>query len=151
MRLLTSGQYDQASVVYHATSEQRKTRELTLKTLPARTIPVICGYKVNLRCPCALHEAVTGNASRATLNFSTRWRRVVSLSSRPLYPKVNGSHYPLPTRLGRPESRSGQFGDSKSPLPCWESNHDFSVVQPAANVSVVSPLFLHRCDEVYIL
>jgi hypothetical protein len=117
MRSLMSRQYDQASVVYLASSKQRTTRELTLRSLPARTIPVICGYKVNLRCPCALHEGVTGSASRATLNFSTRWRRVVSLSSRPLYPRVNGSHYPLPTRLGRPESRSGQFGDSKSSLP----------------------------------
>ena len=112
-----SGQYEQASVVYHATSKQSTTQELTLRSFPARTIPVICGYKVNLRCPCALHEGVTGSGSRATLNFSTRWRRVVSLSSRPLYPKVNGSHYPLPTRLGRPDSRSGQFGDSKNPLP----------------------------------
>jgi hypothetical protein len=98
-----SGQYDPASVVYHATPEQWTIQELTL-SLPARTIPVICGYKINLRCPCARHEVMTGCG-------------VVRLSTRPLYSKVNGPHYPLPRRLGRPERRSGQFGDSKNPLP----------------------------------
>ena len=69
--------------------------------------------------------------------------------TRPLYPKVNGSDYPLPRRLGRSESRSGQFGVRK--IPCWESNHDSSVVKPAPKVTTVSPLSLHRCDELYIL
>jgi len=112
-----SGHYDPASVVYQATTKQWTIQELTLRSLSDRNIPVICGYKVNFRCPCARHEGMTGSGRRATLSFSTRWRRGVSLSTRPLYPKVNGSQYLLPRRLGRPDSRSGKFGDSKNPLP----------------------------------
>jgi len=51
------------------------------------------------------------------LNFSTRWRWVVSFTTRPLYPQ-----YPLDRRLGGPQSQSGRGGEEKNPSPCRKQN-----------------------------
>jgi hypothetical protein len=37
-------------------------------------------------------------------DFCTSWRRVVSFTSRPLYPQGNSPRHPLSTRLGGPQS-----------------------------------------------
>jgi hypothetical protein len=42
------------------------------------------------------------------LDLGTNWRRVVSFTPRPLYPR-----YPLHRRLGGPQSQSGPFGELK--------------------------------------
>jgi hypothetical protein len=48
------------------------------------------------------------------LDLGTRWRRVVSFTSRPLYPQRKSPWCPLDTRLGGPQSRSGCGGEAKN-------------------------------------
>jgi hypothetical protein len=47
-------------------------------------------------------------------DFSTRWRRVVSFTPRPLYPQGKSPWYPLDRRLRGPQSRSGRGGEEKN-------------------------------------
>jgi hypothetical protein len=46
--------------------------------------------------------------------LGTRWRWVVSFTSRPLYPQSKSSWYPLYRRLGGLQSRSGRGGEEKN-------------------------------------
>jgi hypothetical protein len=48
------------------------------------------------------------------LDLGTRWRWVVSFTSRPLYPQGKSPWYPLDRRLGGPQSRSGRGGEEKN-------------------------------------
>jgi len=45
------------------------------------------------------------------LNLSTRWRRVVNLTSQPLYPSGKSPQHPLNRRLGGLQSQSGHFSE----------------------------------------
>jgi hypothetical protein len=47
------------------------------------------------------------------LDLGTSWRRVVSFTPLPLYPRGKSPRYPLDRRLGGPQSRSGRFGKEK--------------------------------------
>jgi hypothetical protein len=47
------------------------------------------------------------------LDLGTSWRWVVTFTSRPLYPRGKNPLYPLDTRLGGPQSRSGRRGEEK--------------------------------------
>jgi hypothetical protein len=49
------------------------------------------------------------------LDFGARWRWSASRPG-PLYPRGNSPLYPLDTRLGRHQSRSGRCGEEKSGL-----------------------------------
>jgi hypothetical protein len=50
------------------------------------------------------------------LNLGTRWRWLVNLTPRPLYPRKELLH-PLNRRLGGPESQPGGFRDERMLLP----------------------------------
>jgi hypothetical protein len=50
----------------------------------------------------------SGGIAPRILDFGTRWRWVISVTSRPLYPHVKSPWYPLDRRLGEPQSRSGR-------------------------------------------
>jgi hypothetical protein len=52
--------------------------------------------------------------SSTILDLGTRWRRVVSFTPRPLYPRGNRPRYPLYRRLGGPQSRSERHGEEKN-------------------------------------
>jgi hypothetical protein len=59
------------------------------------------------------HHAVktywrSGGIALRILNLDTRWRWVVSFTSRPLYPR-----YPVDRRLGGPQRRCGREGEEK--------------------------------------
>jgi hypothetical protein len=58
------------------------------------------------------------------LNLSTKWRRVVSFTPRPLYSLEKSPWCPLDRRLGGPKSRSGRGGEEKIShyCPCRELN-----------------------------
>jgi hypothetical protein len=56
--------------------------------------------------------------SSTILDLGTRWRWVVSLSPRPLYPLINRPRYPSYERMGGPQSRSGE----EKILPWRDSN-----------------------------
>jgi hypothetical protein len=56
------------------------------------------------------------------LALGSRLRWVVSFTSLPLYPQENSLRYPLDTRLGGAQSRSGRYGEKKNLSPCRESN-----------------------------
>jgi hypothetical protein len=43
------------------------------------------------------------------INLGTLWRRTVSFTPRPPYPRVKRRRYPLDRRLGGPHSRSGRY------------------------------------------
>jgi hypothetical protein len=68
----------------------------------------------------------SGDIDPLILNLGTRYRWVVSFIPRPLYLKGNFPSYPVFRRLGRSQSRSGNFGEEdkllalpgiKPPLP----------------------------------
>jgi hypothetical protein len=52
----------------------------------------------------------SGGISRRLLNLGTRWKRAVSFTPRPLYPRGKSPRYSLDRRLGEPQSRSGHSG-----------------------------------------
>jgi hypothetical protein len=47
-------------------------------------------------------------------DLGTRWGWVVSFTPRPFYPREKSPRYPLETRLGGPQSRSGRCGEEKN-------------------------------------
>jgi hypothetical protein len=51
----------------------------------------------------------------AFFDLDTRWTWVVSFTHRPLYPQGKSPWYPMDTRLGGPQSRSGRGGEEKNP------------------------------------
>jgi hypothetical protein len=61
----------------------------------------------------------SGGIAPRILDFGTRWRWVVSFTSRPLYPQGKSRWYPLDRRLGGPQSWYGRGGEEKNsqPLP----------------------------------
>jgi hypothetical protein len=64
----------------------------------------------------------SGDIAPHILDLGTRWKRVVSFTSRPLYPQGKNPWYPLYRRLGGPQSRSGRGGKEKNfkPMPSIE-------------------------------
>jgi hypothetical protein len=52
--------------------------------------------------------------SSSFLDLGTRWRRVVSFTPLPLYPRKKSPRYPLDRRLGGLQSRSGRCGEEKN-------------------------------------
>jgi hypothetical protein len=59
----------------------------------------------------------SGGIAPRILDLGTRWRWVVSFTSRPLYHKGKNPWYPLDRRLGGPQSRSGRGGEEKNSQP----------------------------------
>jgi hypothetical protein len=51
------------------------------------------------------------------LDLGTRWRSVISFTSRPLYLQGKSPWYPLDTRMGGPHRRSGRGGTEKNSQP----------------------------------
>jgi hypothetical protein len=76
-------------------------------------------------------KAYWGNEGIAPriLGIGTRWRWVVSFTTRLLYPQGKSLWYPL-NRLGGPQGRSGRGGEEKNsdPLPGIEP----PIIQPVA-------------------
>jgi hypothetical protein len=71
--------------------------------------------------------------SSTILDLGTRWRWVVSFMPRSLYPRGNSHHFPLDTRLGGPQRRSGHCGEEKSVLSLsgiepWSSSPQLVVI-----------------------
>jgi hypothetical protein len=64
------------------------------------------------------------------LDLGTRWRWVVSFTTRLLYPQGNSPRYPLDRRLGRPQSRSGRGGEQKNSQPL--TGLEPPIIQPTA-------------------
>jgi hypothetical protein len=64
------------------------------------------------------------------LNLGTRWKRIVSFTSWPLYPWEKNARFPLDRRLGRPQISSGHSGKEKNPCPYCKSNPS-SPAQPS--------------------
>jgi len=69
------------------------------------------------------HESVLGSGGIAPriLDLGTRWRWVVSLTTRPLYTRNKSPRYPLDRKLCGPQSLSGR-GDEKSPVTASAEN-----------------------------
>jgi hypothetical protein len=55
--------------------------------------------------------------SATILDVGTRWRRMVSIMTRPLYSRGKSPWYSFNRRLGGPQSRSGSCDVEKSLLP----------------------------------
>jgi hypothetical protein len=66
--------------------------------------------------PC--YEGVLGRGviSPHFLDLDTRWRLVVSFTTRPLYPQGNSPWYPLYRKLIAPQIRAGRGGEKKNSL-----------------------------------
>jgi hypothetical protein len=79
------------------------------------------------------------------LDLGTRWR-LVSFTTRPLYPQGKSSCYPLDRRLGGPQSRSGHGGEEKNPQPLPELEP--LIIQPVAQRYTTE---LNRLLQIHIL
>jgi hypothetical protein len=66
------------------------------------------------------------------LDLSKSWRRMVSFTLRPLYPRGKRPRYPFDMRLGGPQSWSGWCGEEKILDPTG-TRTDHLVVQPTAS------------------
>jgi hypothetical protein len=68
-----------------------------------------CVIKVKSLCLTKHHAMKTYRGGRGiatrSLDLGTRWRRVVSFTSRPFYPQRKSPWYPLDMRLSWPQSR----------------------------------------------
>jgi hypothetical protein len=85
------------------------------------------------------HEGVSGSSrgiAPRILDLGTRWRWMVSLTPRPLYPQGKSPWYPLDRRLSGPQSRSGRGRAEKNsrPLPGLEP----PIIQPVAQLTVTT-------------
>jgi hypothetical protein len=78
------------------------------------------------------HEGVLGSGGIAPriLDLGTRWRWVVSFTSRPLCSQGKSPWHPLDRRLGGPQNRSWRGGEEKNsqPLPGLQR----PIIQPVA-------------------
>jgi hypothetical protein len=72
----------------------------------------------------------SGGVAPRILDVGTRLRWVLSFTHRPLYPQAKSPWYPLDTRLGGPQSRSGRGDEEQNfqPLPGLEP----PIIQPVA-------------------
>jgi hypothetical protein len=80
------------------------------------------------------------------------WRWMVSSTSRPLYPRVNGPRYPLDRRLCECQSRPGQHGEQKNLTPPGLELRPFG--RPARSQSLYRlsyPGSFHSGVELFIL
>jgi hypothetical protein len=68
----------------------------------------------------------SGGIVPLNINLDPRWRCVVSLAIRPLYPR-----HPLSRRLCGPQSRLGRLEKRKLHFPCRDSNLGSSSPKPA--------------------
>jgi hypothetical protein len=79
-------------------------------------------------------KAYWGNEGIAPriLDLVTRWRWVVTFTTRPLYSQGKSPRYPLVRRLGGPQSQSGtQWWREKSPAPAGIQTADHPASSPA--------------------
>jgi len=83
-----------------------------------------------------------GGIAPRIFGLGTRWRWVVSLANRPLYPHGKNPPYVLDRRLGGLQSQSGRSSEEKNsqPLPGLE----LPVIQPVAQryTAELSPLLV---------
>jgi hypothetical protein len=84
-------------------------------------LPLKVSVKLSL-CLTKHHAMKTYFRSRGRapliLNIVTRWMWMVNFMPHPFYPREKGLHYPLGTRLGGPQSRSGRGGEEKNSHRC---------------------------------
>jgi hypothetical protein len=78
--------------------------------------------------------------SSTILDLGTRWKRVVSFTLPPLYPRGKRPPYPLHRRLGGPQSQSRHCGQGKNLAP-----PGFEPVQPVA-IPTEPPQLPIRCN-----
>jgi len=80
--------------------------------------------------------------SSTILNLSTRWRRVVNLTSQPLYPWEKSPQHPLNRRLGGLQSQSGHFLEEINQFSWWGSNPGFLPVKILFRLKLVEACFV---------
>jgi hypothetical protein len=79
----------------------------------------------------------SGDIAPRILHFGTRWKWVVSFTSRPLYPQEKSPWCPLDRRLGGSQSRYGR-GDSQPP-----PGLELTIIQPVAQRYTTEQSRLH--------
>jgi len=62
----------------------------------------------------AMKASAGGATDTRSLNLGTRWKRVVSFTPWPLYPREKNCGYPSNRRLDRPQSRYGGNGKEET-------------------------------------
>jgi hypothetical protein len=72
------------------------------------------------------------------LDFSTRWRWLVSFMPEPLHPQGKSPWYPLDRRLGGPQSQSGHSGEEKN-----------SQLLLRLKTPIIQPIAHHHTTETY--
>jgi hypothetical protein len=86
----------------------------------------------------------SGDIAPHILHLGTRWRWVVSFTSRPLYSQGKSPWYPLDRRLGGLQSRSGRGGEevNSQPLPGLEP----PIIQPVVQ-RYTTELYCHTLNN----
>jgi hypothetical protein len=83
-----------------------------------------------------------GGIAPCILDLGTRWRRVVSFTTRPLYSLGKSPWYPLDRRLDGTQNRSGLGGEEKNSQP--SPKLEPPIIQPVAQFYIAElsrPLF----------
>jgi hypothetical protein len=73
------------------------------------------------------------------LDLGTSWRRVVSFTPQPLYPRGKSLRYQLDRRLGGPQSRFGRHGEEKI-LECTEAQTPTPLASSPLPVAILTTL-----------
>jgi hypothetical protein len=77
----------------------------------------------------------------AFFDLSTRWRRVVSFTSRPLYPQGKNNWYPMIRGWMGPRAVLDAVVKRKIPIPLRESNPRTPIIQPVAYTLVCTKFY----------
>jgi hypothetical protein len=88
----------------------------------------------------------SGSIAPRILDLGTRWRCVVSFTSRPLYTQGKSPWYPFDRRMGGTESRSEHGGEEKNSQLLLELEP--SIIQPVAQryITEISRLLLRAVN-----
>jgi hypothetical protein len=89
--------------------------------------------KVKLSLCLSEHHAMkaywrNGSIAPHVRNVGTKWERVDSFTTLPLYPQGKSTRYPFHRRLGGPQNRSGRGGKEKISQPL--SGLEPPIIQP---------------------
>jgi len=93
--------------------------------------------RISVIVPVHAMKIYRGSGRTAPLipNLGRRWRWMVTLTTRPLYPRLKSRLYPVNRRMGGPQMGTGRFGGKKNllSLPGFEPR----LVQPVALITIL--------------
>jgi hypothetical protein len=127
-------------------------------------LPLFSGFQlikvkmVKLSLCLTMHHAMktywgSGGIAPSILDLGTRWRWVVSFTTRPLYPQEKSLCFPLDRGWVGPRAVLDAVVKRKIPSPRRESNPRTPIVQPLAHRytdwAITAIMFLEICNKMF--